>query len=202
MQYSDFGSCEALKQDILDVVIDQCFINTPVHSTEDFTLSLKNGKGNIMAIAEEYCQLLSDILDEYKNIKKILKHPPLTLLDTVADIQSQLSYLLPSHFLAIIDKQWIQQYPRYLKAIGKRLEKSQDNISRDRQHRLQLSQLWEDYLKRHETLAGQHIVSEQLEHYRWMLEEYRVSLFAQELKTPFPVSEKRLKAYWRELSDA
>ncbi len=75
-------------------------------------------------------------------------------------------------------------------------------MTRDRQLKIEFSKLWDEYIKRHESLQKQHIDSEQLDHYRWMLEEYRISLFAQELKTRFPVSEKRLKKFWNELSDA
>ena len=87
-------------------------------------------------------------------------------------------------------------------AIKKRFDKSKTNATRDRQLRLEFSSLWQEYIKRQASLEKQHIDSQQLNHYRWMLEEYRVSLFAQELKTKFPVSEKRLKTYWNELSDA
>ena len=75
-------------------------------------------------------------------------------------------------------------------------------MTRDRQLRIEFSRLWDEYVKRHQALEKQHIESAQLKHYRWMLEEYRVSLFSQELKTRFPISEKRLKKYWNELSDA
>jgi len=77
--------------------------------------------------------------------------------------------------------------------INKRLEKAKNNPNRDRQLRLVFSDLWGEYIKRQELLIKQHIDSDPLSYYRWMLEEYRVSLFAQELKTKMPVSEKRLK---------
>ena len=85
-------------------------------------------------------------------------------------------------------------------AIKKRFDKSRTNATRDRQLRIDYSRLWDEYIKRQQTLEKKHIESEQLENYRWMLEEYRVSLFSQELKTKFPVSEKRLKKFWHELS--
>jgi ATP-dependent helicase HrpA len=88
-----------------------------------------------------------------------------------------------------------------LSAINKRFEKSKGNAVRDRQLRLDFSKLWDEYIKCQKSLEKQHIHSEPLMHYRWMLEEYRVSLFAQELKTIMPISEKRLKTYWNQLSD-
>ena len=129
-----------------------------------------------------------------------MKSPALSQLDTITDIQSQLNYLFPANFITVIDQQWLQEYPRYLMAINKRFDKSRTNAMRDRQLRIDFSRLWDEYIKRQAALDKKHIESEQLDHYRWMLEEYRVSLFSQELKTKFPVSEKRLKKFWRELS--
>ena len=129
-----------------------------------------------------------------------MKKPLLTQLDMASDIQSQLNHLFPENFITNINQQWLQQYPRYLTGIKKRYEKSQSNALRDRQLRIEFSRLWDEYFKRHESLVKQHIDSEELNHYRWMLEEYRVSLFAQELKTKFPISEKRLKKYWNDLT--
>ncbi len=131
-----------------------------------------------------------------------MKNPSLSQLDTVTDIQLQLDFLFPPNFISLIEQQWLQQYPRYLMAIKKRFDKAKTNVTRDRQLRLEFTSLWQAYIKRKVSLEKQHIDSQQLNHYRWMLEEYRVSLFAQELKTKFPVSEKRLKTYWNELSDA
>ncbi|MDH5712075.1 MAG: DUF3418 domain-containing protein, partial [Gammaproteobacteria bacterium] len=202
LKYADLGRCEELKQDIIDVVIEQCFMQQPIGTQAAFTSAMESGRGMIDDAVREYCQLLNEILDQYKVIKKAMKNPPLTLLDVVSDIQNQLAALFPEHFLTKIDRQWLKHYPRYLNAINKRLDKAQQDASRDRPHRLHIADLWQAYIKRHDTLEKQHLVSEQLEHYRWMLEEYRVSLFAQELKTQFPVSEKRLKTYWNEISDA
>ena len=176
-------------------------MQNPIKTQKDFEQALESGGSELMTAATEWCQLLSSILDQYKTIKKTLKNPPLSLLDIVTDIQNQLAYLFTDNFLSTVEKQHLEQYPRYLMAINKRLEKAQADSSRDRQHRLHVSNLWEAYLKRHNTLDKQHLVSDQLEHYRWMLEEYRVSLFAQELKTQYAVSEKRLKTYWNGISD-
>ena len=129
-----------------------------------------------------------------------MKLSALSQLDTIADIQGQLNYLFPKNFILKVDREWLQQYPRYLIAINKRLDKSKTNSIRDRQARTEFSKLWDEYIKRQASLAKQNIESDQLGHYRWMLEEYRVSLFAQELKTRFPISAKRLKTFWNELS--
>ncbi len=202
LKYSDFGSCEGLKLDIINKTIDDVFLYDSVQTEKEFKVRLEKGKSELHEKAKHWSQLLTSILDEYRSIKKIMKNPSLSQLDIVTDIQLQLDYLFPPNFITVIEQQWLQQYPRYLMAIKKRFDKAQTNAIRDRQLRLDFSRLWQEYLKRQDSLREQHIESQQLNHYRWMLEEYRVSLFAQELKTKFPVSEKRLKTYWNALSDA
>lgn len=201
LKYTDFGGCEEMKQDIINITIMQCFLQQPIKSSDDFKQALDAGRSELINVATEWCQLLSEILNQYKVIKKELKNPPLSMLDIVSDIQNQLGHLFPNHFLTKIDKQWLKHYARYLNAIQKRLEKAPISPEKDRAHRLQLSNLWSAYQKRHQTLEKQHMVSEQLEHYRWMLEEFRVSLFAQGLGTVVPVSEKRLRGYWLGIED-
>lgn len=202
LKYADFGSCEDLKQDIVNKTIDDVFLYDDIKTASEFKARIAENRSGLNDKAQAWSQLISDILDDYRAIKKLIKNPALSQLDTVADIQQQINYLFPKNFITIIDQQWLQQYSRYLTAINKRFDKARTNAGRDRQLRIAFSRLWDEYIRRDELLNKQHIESQQLNHYRWMLEEYRVSLFAQELKTRFPISEKRLKTYWNELSDA
>ena len=201
LKYRDLGSCEQLKSELVDIIIDELFLSEPIGSHDEFESRIEQGKAGLYDAAERWSRLLGDILDEYRAVKKQMKNPGLSQLDTVADIQLQLNHLFTKDFISHTDKQWLQQYPRYLKAINMRLDKSAHNMSRDRQLRIDFSGLWEAYTKRNERMQQAHTESGQLNHYRWMLEEYRVSLFAQELKTRFPVSEKRLKTFWNDISD-
>jgi ATP-dependent helicase HrpA len=185
LKYTDFGRCDDLKLDVINRTIDDVFLYENIRTESEFNARLEKGKSELHEKAKQWSRLISNILDEYRAIKKIMKKPSLSQLDTLTDIQLQLNHLF-----------------RYLMAINKRFDKSKTNAIRDRQLRLEFSSLWDEYIKRQASLKKQHIDSQQLDHYRWMLEEYRVSLFAQELKTKFPVSEKRLKKYWNELSDA
>ena len=200
LKYTDFGRCEDLKQNIINKTIDDIFLHEPVKTGAEFAERLEKGRSELHDKTKRWSRLITDILDEYRAIKKLLKNPALSQLDTVTDIQAQLNYLFPKNFITVIDQQWLQEYPRYLMAINKRFDKSKTNATRDRQLRIEFSRLWDEYIKRQTALDKKHIESERLDHYRWMLEEYRVSLFSQELKTKFPVSEKRLKKFWHELS--
>jgi len=200
LKYADFGRCDDLKQSVINITIDDAFLYKAVESSNEFSERLAQGRSELHDKSRRWSRLISDILDAYRALKKLMKNPALSQLDTVTDIQAQLNYLFPADFISVVDQQWLQEYPRYLMAINKRFEKSKTNATRDRQLRIDFSRLWDEYVKRQVTLEKKHIESEQLNHYRWMLEEYRVSLFSQELKTKFPVSEKRLKKFWYELS--
>ena len=201
LKYKDFGSCDDLKRDVINNTIDDVFLVDCINTGEEFEDRLQKGKSDLHEKAERWSQLITKILDEYRQLKKVMQKSTISQLDVVTDIQTQLSCLFENNFITTIDAEWLQQYPRYLLAINKRFEKSKTNAARDRQLRLDFSFLWEEYVKRKALLDKQHIESEQLDYYRWMLEEYRVSLFAQEIKTKFPVSEKRLRKYWDTLSD-
>jgi len=202
LKYSDFGSCDSLKSEIIDKAVDEVFLYEEISSEREFNERIEAGKSKLVGRVESWGLLLTTILDEYRAIKKLMKRPAMSQLDMVADIQQQLGHLFSENFITGTDSEWLREYPRYLTAVKKRFEKSKTNVTRDRQLRIQYAALWDEYSKRQASLEKQHIDSSQLNHYRWMLEEYRVSLFAQELKTKFPVSEKRLKTYWNELSDA
>ena len=109
---------------------------------------------------------------------------------------------MPADFIVNTPQQWLQHFPRYLKAMRKRIDKINENPARERTQRLELMALAEACNQRQQQLQLQHLHSAQLEHYRWLLEEYRVSLFAQELKTSVPVSTKRLREHWLGINDA
>ena len=177
------------------------FTKNDIRSLDDFNESLNKGKSQLIDHATRLCLLLNDIFNHYKGIKKSLKSAPIDWLDAMSDIKSQINELLFPDFLVMVEAEWLEQYPRYLTAISKRMEKIRSNPLKDRECRLKIADLWSDYIDRNNRIKSQHAHSPQLDHYRWMLEELRVSLFAQELKTRFPVSEKRLKKYWDDISD-
>jgi ATP-dependent helicase HrpA len=89
-----------------------------------------------------------------------------------------------------------------LKALERRLEKYAENPSRDVKHAQAVAELWDRYRRRSDANRARQRHEPALESFRWQIEELRVSLFAQELKTPLPVSYKRLERAWAELSRA
>src|SRR5690606_29558795 len=120
----------------------------------------------------------------------------------LGDIQQQLQQLFYPGFLYRTPLEWLNQYPRYLRAINQRLEKALLNPQKDRMSLEEIKPHWQrmvDFLEK----EGEHKMaqSSSLQTYRWWIEELRVSLFAQTLKTQVPVSSKRLDKQWQEVLD-
>ena len=103
-------------------------------------------------------------------------------------------------FLSATPWAQLQHLPRYLKGMQLRLDKYGANPERDDRHAIEIAALWKQYAEREEKLRKAGLGDARLEDFRWQIEELRISLFAQELKTPMPVSVKRLKKMWDALS--
>jgi len=114
------------------------------------------------------------------------------------DVTGQLQRLMPKRFLLHAPYAQLQHSARYLKAITLRLDKQRADPARDAQRLAELRPLEQRYLRRVVDQKG--VADARLDEYRWLIEELRVSLFAQELRTPQPVSVKRLDKAWAQLS--
>ncbi|MCW8935874.1 MAG: ATP-dependent RNA helicase HrpA [Gammaproteobacteria bacterium] len=200
-RYLPIGNCEQLKLQITYRIIDELFTRHLPKTEKDFNQILDNRK-DIDDLLNKTIQQLVAILDIYHQLRKRLKNPPINWLDALTDIQGQLSNLLHSDFVLQTPQENLNNFTRYLSAIDKRLDKIQTNPERDRKARIEISSFWQEYKKRSDSLLKNNQYSEQLNSYRWLLEEYRISLFAQEIKTLCPISAKRLKKAWNEISDA
>ena len=157
----------------------------------EFERRLSEGKSKVLTIAEKIESLFVEVIDAYYNIGRVLsglKHGGLAYV--VEDIESQLASLLHEDFLAETGLVWFAQYPRYLKAVSIRLNKVPHMGGKD----LPNTELLSQYQMRYRNLQSKaaDIDRKELRILRWMLEEYRVSVFAQKLGTHIPVSVKRL----------
>ncbi len=112
------------------------------------------------------------------------------------DVRQQLEHLVVPGFLVATPWEWLQQYPRYFRAIVIRLDAARGDIERDRRHCEEIRRRWLACREKMEENRRMGIDDAELTRYRWMLEEYRVSLFAQRLGTCVPVSAKRLDQQW------
>ncbi len=193
------------REDVIDDVIlaaigDAVFIDDTVPLTKtQFEQLLQAGRSNIVASAEKYECLLIEILDKMLAIKKTLKahKNPLSIALAAGDINAQLEALVVPGFLRRTPFARLLHYPRYLSAIVLRLEKVGQNPARDSAYTRCLQEMWQQHSAR---LASEgewsYAQNAQWQQFRWMIEELRVSFFAQTLKTQVPVSEKRLQKQW------
>ena len=197
LNYASTGSCDELKKSIVDNSFRLTFDCKTVRSETAFQAQINQHKAELLPNANTICEQLTICMPLVHLIRKRLKGGinPLAL-EALGDIKQQIDALVFPGFLDTIDMHILRQYPRYLKAIERRLEKLQHSLQKDRGLRLQASKHMDQYLQ---------IIKEKPElrsdaeaqQYRWMIEELRVSLFAQELGTSMPVSDKRLSKQWK-----
>ncbi len=197
----DIGSREQVIDDIILASIDRAiFDSRDMPSThEAFQDMVERGRSSIVTHAENYERLLIKVLSNVVDIKKSIKthRNPLGIALAVGDINTQIARLLFQGCFVRTPWHWVEQYPRYFAAIAVRLEKVGQNTSRDAAYVKDLEQLWQNHSDRvHSEGEWSYFQNPEWQAYRWMIEELRVSLFAQTLKTLMPVSLKRLKKQW------
>ncbi|WP_374320110.1 ATP-dependent RNA helicase HrpA [Aquabacterium sp.] len=198
MAYMALGTAEELREQIIEVALDRAYLSEPLPTdAAHFKARLEEGRTRLNLIAQEVARLAGTVLVEYAAAARKLKdaRPPKDVAD---DIAAQLQRLVPKRFVVQTSYTQLQHFPRYLKAITLRLDKLKGDPARDAQRLAELKPLDQRYTRRLAELKGTH--DARLDEFRWMLEELRVSLFAQELRTPQPVSVKRLEKVWTQLS--
>ena len=191
MQFLPFGSQQDLQRQVFAVTFDRCCLNEPWPETEkEFATRCKDAKARLNLVAQEIARLVAAVLAEYQMLQKAL--PGVKAQNQVTqDIRSQCDWLLGKEWIARTPYERMQHMPRYLKAINVRLEKLRANPARDAQNMAQMHPLLQQWQRK---LSAQHGEPDaRLDDFGWMLQELRVSLYAQELKTPVIVSVKRLE---------
>ena len=192
--YMPLGSTEDLRDQIIEVALDLAFLGEPLPADgAAFVRRLDEGRGRLTLIAGEVARAAGAILVELAAAQRKLKdaRPPKDVAD---DISAQIERLVPKRFLAATPWPRLAHVPRYLKAIVMRLDKLKADPARDASRLAELRPLEQRHAKKFAERRGAR--DPRLEEFRWWLEELRVSLFAQELKTPQPVSAKRLEKIW------
>ena len=197
MQFLDFGDAASLKDQLLRVAFDRACMAEPLPATQaEFARRCEEGKTRLSLLAQELCRLVAGILAEHQALRKKLQGLK-TQAQAEREIGEQLAYLLPKNFIAATPSERLQHLPRYLKAVALRLEKLRADPARDARWSAEFNPLWQLWLREDLKQKKQNVADPQLEQFRWLLEELRVSLYAQELRTPVPVSVKRLQKMWQ-----
>jgi ATP-dependent helicase HrpA len=163
---------------------------------ETFEAMRMAGRGNIVPAVQEITKLVIGLFEAYHQLRLDLEssagRPP-TWEYALADIRDQLSELLPDDFLVTTPWNWLEHVPRYLRGASLRLNKiASSGVPRDRQSHDLIAPHWQAYKEQAAAHRQRGLDDPELTLYRWMIEELRVSLFAQELGTSMPVSPQRL----------
>lgn len=198
LYYSTVGSKEHLLDDLIKAVYQRVFLSDAAipDSHQSFDTLIAQNKGKVIEVANETADLIQQILQGYHAVAKTINGKvPLPWVFVYSDIKTQLERLVFEGFIAGVPWQRLTQYPRYLRAIEMRLDKIQNQLSREKGWCVEFEQLWQRYQQLKGQAENLDVGTEQLEHLRWLIEEYRVSLYAQTLGTSEPVSAKRLEKY-------
>ncbi|MBY4795700.1 ATP-dependent RNA helicase HrpA [Burkholderia multivorans] len=197
MQYMSLGTQDELRDQLIDTALDRACLQDPLPDDDaSFHARRDEGRSRLNLLAQEIARLVGQILAEYAGVvKKLPQAKPFA--QAHADLQQQLSALIGKRF--VIDTPYAQlvHFPRYLKGIALRIDKLKADPARDAKQLGELQPLVQQYQRAVSQRGG--VVDPRLAEFRWLLEELRISLFAQELRTPMPVSVKRLYKVWESM---
>ena len=191
-------NADTLRDDLTQAVCDRAFIGEDElpRNEKAFKEQIKRARSRLPAVKEALSRYLQETAAAYAELNGKLGKHPLTHL-----LRQRLQTLLAAGFATRTP--WAQwpRLPIYLKAMTLRLEKYSSNPARDAAREADIQELEQMWQEKTDGLVKQGLpVSDDLAAFRWMIEELRVSLFAQELKTPYPVSVKRLLKEWERLN--
>jgi ATP-dependent helicase HrpA len=198
LQLRGVAGVDDLREDVIAAITDRAFIGEDAlpRTQKDFEVQLKRARTRLPAVSEGACRLLTAMALDYHQISMQLNQAKGALSRPAADIKAQLSRLIYKGFFSKTPWEQLAHLPRYLQAMQRRLEKYPRDMERDARHAASIGQWWQRYDEAMEKQQKAGAVDERLRDMRWQLEELRVSLYAQELKTPYPISYKRLEKLW------
>ena len=190
----------SLKQSLAEALTQrafrECFLPAEVplpRTAQEFSKVLDSRRSQLSEVADRLANIITLTLREWRAVRSALEgiRSGASYADVVAEVDAQLRQLLPADFIEATPRPWLDYLSRYLKAITRRIERLPPNVKRDAELSAKVRPFTTALraLLAQPTLSG---VRPKLDELRWMIEEFRVSLFAQELKTMIRVSEKRL----------
>jgi len=178
-----------------------------IRTTAEFEKRLALARSQLMGRAKTILQATEQVLESGVQTLEVLAaarraNPSNTaVLAMLEEIQRDLQALVPADFLMLYDTERLESLPRYLKAMQIRAERGSHDVVKDARKKEQFENYVDALRSQREQLPPEASVEKRraLEEFRWMIEEFKVSLFAQEIKTPQPVSAKRLETMLKEL---
>ena len=190
---------DKLKADLIEAIVDRAFVgdDEPPRTAKAFEEQKKRAKARLPAVTEGAARYANAIAEASQQSLQAIAEAR-ALGRVTQDVKSARERLVYPGFLSRTPWERLEHLPRYLKGGALRLQKYLASTERDQKHAGTVAALWAQYDERAKADrdAGRH--DPKLEEFRWLIEELRISLFAQELRTPFPVSAKRLQKFWNE----
>ncbi|WP_314360133.1 ATP-dependent RNA helicase HrpA [Rothia mucilaginosa] len=197
------GSIDELIRDCTVAALDHLVPHTPIFTHTEYSELYEHVRAELIETVFDVTKLVAEILSEATALKKAIKKATsLTTMHAVSDVKAQMENLVYPGFVAKTGYDQLVHIPRYLKAAQVRLTKLGPNLHRDNQLMLTVQDLEDSYDNAVKSLPAGTIVPDALRRVNWMIEELRVSFFAQELGTAYTVSEKRIAKAQREALDA
>ncbi|MEW6120234.1 MAG: ATP-dependent RNA helicase HrpA [Pseudomonadota bacterium] len=199
LKYRAFGSVDKLRAELQDAVAARALLgdDEAPRSAKAFDKQKERARPRIAVVKQALLRDVVEILDLHAQVAARLGAKP-QFPGPMRDEQSHLAALVPNDFIVATPWSRLKDLPRYLRGILKRLEKLPASNERDGRAMAGILTLQNKYLARRAQVKG--ATPTALDEFRWHLEELRISLYAQELKTPYPVSVKRLEKIWDELA--
>ncbi len=195
LYFAGLGSKQELVEGILTAAYQVTFLDASglPRSAAEFEQRLARNSGELVANANRVAELVCEILRLRHEVRCRMEERAVAAWQFVYDdIEQQLQRLFEADFIIRRPFARLEQYPRYLRAIGLRLDKIQDQLAKEREWCVALEDYWLQYEQAAHRFRALDTPNPELEAFRWLLEEYRVSLYAQRLGTMEPVSSKRL----------
>jgi len=203
LQFAQLAGDVALNDEIVTAALERTFLAEALPTTQAaFERSVEEGRSRFNLIAQELLRTVGVILAEHAQLQKRLNAVGKAFPRVADDLRAQLARLLHPHFVSQTPWARLQQLSRYLKAAAMRLDKLREDPARDARIAAEIAPLATAWQREMAARAKLGAVTPELEQFGWLLEELRVALFAQSLKTPVPVSVKRLGKLWQSIRHA
>ncbi len=192
---------DRLHADVLAAASARAFLADDAlpRSDREFAELVQRARARLPAVMEGAVRLLATIAERHQALGQRLATTGRGTARVGADVRAIRDALVHPGFFTATPWPQLAEIPRYLTALDRRLAKYPERPDRDAQHGEQVAQWWRRYIERRDADRAAGRADPRLEAFRWLVEELRVSLFAQELKTPFPVSFKRIERAWAEI---
>jgi ATP-dependent helicase HrpA len=201
-----FGGVQAVEEALYEALLKRLF-RLNIRTPEEFASLAEKLEPTVFAKARELRDQASNVLDAYGETRQAIhgieqsNKANKAVCEVCSNVRKDLDRLVPQGFMETYDGELLLRLPRYMKAIQIRAERAANDPEKDRKKMAQA----EDFIKAHEEMVRSLLPQSSrdkriaVEEFRWMVEEFKVSLFAQEMKTLFPVSRKRLEEKMKEI---